>query len=157
MSYSPNSTEFITIIMIVCFCILVCKFIAPGNFNVSAIVLFKTDGTPLVRALVKVMDTIQMYTLSKAVLIMHSLQLSQLICSYQELNITLVITDRSAKTVVTRDGPIFHRGNDSFEYDITSSNLKREQEYLMTVTVNTTFESSTNSYLFSKLTLLYTH
>ena len=28
--------------------------LAPGNFNVSAIALFRADGTPLVRALVKV-------------------------------------------------------------------------------------------------------
>ena len=79
------------------------------------------------------------------------LQLSHKICSYQELSIAINITDRATKALVTRDGPIPHRGNNSFEYDITSSNLKRELEYVMTVTVNTGFESSSNVYPFSKL------
>jgi hypothetical protein len=79
------------------------------------------------------------------------LQPSHEICNYQELNIVVNITDRATNALVTEVGPIPHRGNGSFEYDITSSNLKREMEYLMTVTVNTGFESSTISHSFSKL------
>ena len=72
------------------------------------------------------------------------------ICSYQELNITINITKRANNALVTNNGPIPHRGNGSFEYDISSSNLKREVDYFMTVTVNTGFESLTLSYPFSK-------
>ena len=78
------------------------------------------------------------------------LQPSHEICSYQELSIAINITDKASNALVTNNGPIPHRGNGSFEYDITSSNLKREVEYFMTVTVYTGFESSTRSYSFSK-------
>ena len=78
------------------------------------------------------------------------LQPSREICSYQELNITVSITDRATRALVTEDGPIPHRGNSSFEYDITSSNLKSEVEYVMTVIVNTGFQSSNYTYTFSK-------
>ena len=46
------------------------------------------------------------------------LQPSHDICSYQELNIAVNITDRATSALVTEDGPIPHRGSGSFEYDI---------------------------------------
>ena len=78
------------------------------------------------------------------------LQPSHDICSYQELNISINITNKANNALVTEDGPLPHRGNGSFEYDIISSNLKREKEYFMPVTVDTGFESSILSYSFSK-------
>jgi hypothetical protein len=65
--------------------------------------------------------------------------------------ITINTTDRASNALVASDGPIPHCGNSSFEYDITSSNLKREMVYLMTITVHTGFESSAISHSFSKL------
>ena len=73
-----------------------------------------------------------------------------MICGYQELSIAINITVRSTDMVVIRDGPIPHRGNNIFQYDITSSKLNRELKYNMSVTINTGLESSTNSYPFSK-------
>ena len=130
-------------------CCIIFHIIAPGSFNVSAITLFRADGTPLVRALIKVrwgvVDDAHMH-----LIIMLFLQPSHDICSYQELNISINITNKANNALVTEDGPIPHRGNGSFEYDIISSNLKREEEYFMTVIVDTGFESSILSYSFSK-------
>ena len=132
--------------------VLFFHIIAPGSFNVSVITFFRGDGTPLVRALIKVcwciIDNEHM-----RLLMMLFLQPSHDICSYQELNISINITNRAnINALVTEDGPIPHRGNGSFEYDIIilSGNLKREEEYFMTVIVDTGFESSTCSYSFSK-------
>ena len=124
------------------------SLIAPGLFNVSAITYFRADGTPLVRAIVKVswcLDCGKCTSIDNVIL-----QPSHEICSYQELNIAINITDRASNALVTEDGPIPHRGNGNFEYDITSNNLKREVQYFMTVTVDTGFESSTLFYSFSK-------
>ena len=77
------------------------------------------------------------------------------ICSYQTLDITLIIQHEFTKAVVTTNGPMPHNGNNSFEYDISSNKLQRQQEYLMTVIVNNTFENFTKSLLVGKLKFMH--
>ena len=72
-----------------------------------------------------------------------------MVCSYQVVNYTLVITDKQGAFAIT-DGPIAHRGTEEIEREITSHHLKIRREYRMAVNVHTSFESSNKSYTFSK-------
>lgn len=75
------------------------------------------------------------------------------ICSYQEVNYTIVITDDSeGVNLVAQYGPIQHSGPGILEHDIRSSKLKRGQEYFLRATAVTMVgDPSYMLYPFSKL------
>ena len=73
-----------------------------------------------------------------------------MICSYQEVNYTLVIQD-SGRTFTVSEGPIPHSGAEEIEREITSQHFRLKQDYVMTVTADAVFERATALYGFSKL------
>ena len=78
-------------------------------------------------------------------------QLPSPICSYQELNYTIIVDDVNGSTV-SELGPFYHLGPGSVKHEITSG-LVRDEEYSVGIRVATPFHVVTSyNHFFGKET-----